>query len=291
MKKLISCISLFIMSLSLLSCSNNKKENIIYTSFYPIYDFTKRIVKDKYEVINLTSNGQEPHEFEPTSQDVVKMIDSKAIFINGLELESWTASLPKEIDSKLYKVTDNIEYINLNNSVDPHVWLSIKNAMTEMNNILNIMKDLDPDNYSFYQSNYDAEIIKFKQLDEEYISSFKEVRNNNIVVSHAAFSYLCKEYSLNQIYVSGLNYQQEPTAKEIENIISQIKQYNISTVFYEEMKSDSISKQIAKETDTKIEVLDTLESLSIDRINNNEDYLSVMKLNLNKLKDALNDNI
>lgn len=291
MKKIITCISLFTISFSLFSCTNNKKDNVIYTSFYPIYDFTKRIVKDKYDVINLTSNGEEPHDFEPKSQDVVKMIDSKAIFINGLNLESWTSSLPKEIDSKLYEVTDNIEYIHLNNSLDPHVWLSIKNAMIEMNNILDIMKEIDPINSSYYQSNYDEEIIKFKQLDEEYISTFKEVKNKNIVVSHAAFSYLCKEYSLNQIYVSGLNYQQEPTAKEIENIISQIRQYNISTVFYEEMKSDSISKQIAKETNTKIEVLDTLESLTIDRINNNEDYISVMKLNLNKLKEACNDNI
>ncbi len=282
---------LFSSLLFLSSCSLTQKEaeeNIIYTSFYPIYDFTKRIVKDKFSVINLTPYGAEPHDYEPTARNVVEMTKAKALFMNGLGLESYASSLPKDFENKTYVVTKNIKTISIGNTIDPHVWLSLPNAIQEMKTILEIVQDIDPDNASYYQNNYEEEEKKFLDLKEEYSSKMANLSNRYLVVSHAAFGYLCQDYNLVQVSVNGLSPDQEPTAKDMEMILSAVKEYHISTIFYEELVSDEISKKIAEETGAKTEMLSPLEGMSEEDMKT-KDYLSVMRENYDKIIGACYD--
>ncbi len=282
---------LFSSLLFLSSCSLTQKEaeeNIIYTSFYPIYDFTKRIVKDKFSVINLTPYGAEPHDYEPTARNVVEMTKAKALFMNGLGLESYASSLPKDFENKTYVVTKNIKTISIGNTIDPHVWLSLPNAIQEMKTILEIVQDIDPDNASYYQNNYEEEEKKFLDLKEEYSTKMANLSNRYLVVSHAAFGYLCQDYNLVQVSVNGLSPDQEPTAKDMEMILSAVKEYHISTIFYEELVSDEISKKIAEETGAKTEMLSPLEGMSEEDMKT-KDYLSVMRENYDKIIGACYD--
>ncbi len=282
---------LFSSLLFLSSCSLTQKEaeeNIIYTSFYPIYDFTKRIVKDKFSVINLTPYGAEPHDYEPTARNVVEMTKAKALFMNGLGLESYASSLPKDFENKTYVVTKNIKTISIGNTIDPHVWLSLPNAIQEMKTILEIVQDIDPDNASYYQNNYEEEEKKFFDLKEEYSTKMANLSNRYLVVSHAAFGYLCQDYNLVQVSVNGLSPDQEPTAKDMEMILSAVKEYHISTIFYEELVSDEISKKIAEETGAKTEMLSPLEGMSEEDMKT-KDYLSVMRENYDKIIGACYD--
>ncbi len=282
---------LFSSLLFLSSCSLTQKEaeeNIIYTSFYPIYDFTKRIVKDKFSVINLTPYGAEPHDYEPTARNVVEMTKAKALFMNGLGLESYASSLPKDFENKTYVVTKNIKTISIGNTIDPHVWLSLPNAIQEMKTILEIVQDIDPDNASYYQNNYEEEEKKFLDLKEEYSTKMANLSNRYLVVSHAAFGYLCQDYDLVQVSVNGLSPDQEPTAKDMEMILSAVKEYHISTIFYEELVSDEISKKIAEETGAKTEMLSPLEGMSEEDMKT-KDYLSVMRENYDKIIGACYD--
>ncbi len=282
---------LFSWLLFLSSCSLTKKEteeNIIYTSFYPIYDFTKRIVKDKFSVINLTPYGAEPHDYEPTARNVVEMTKAKALFLNGLGLESYSSSLPKDFENKTHVVTKNIKTISIDNTIDPHVWLSLSNAIQEMKNILEIVSEIDPDNASYYENNYEEQEKKFLDLREEYSSKMASLENRYLVVSHAAFGYLCQDYDLVQISVNGLSPDQEPTAKDMEKILSAVKEYHISTIFYEELVSDEISKKIAQETGAKTEMLSPLEGMSEEDMKT-KDYLSVMRENYDKIIGSCHD--
>lgn len=271
--------------LSLASCNHVDHSNTIYTSFYPVYDFTKRIVGDKYNVVNITPAGTEPHDYEPKAREVVGMTEGKALFINGLGLEHWTNNLPKEVEKKIHVVTKDIKTLNVEGVLDPHVWLSIPNAIQEMSNILSTMKSLDPENATYFQSNYEAAVKDFNALDAEYRTTISGMKNKYLVVSHAAFGYLCEEYGLEQIYVSGLTPDDEPTSKDLENIINKVKEYNISTIFYEELVSPEISKKIADETGVLTQTLNPLEGLTEEELKT-EDYLSVMRDNLQRIKEA-----
>lgn len=268
------------------SCKTIDYKNTIFTSFYPIYDFTKRIVKDKFEVKNLTPVGSEPHDFEPTAKNIGGLVESPALLVNGLGLDSWTDDLPDEFRKKTHKVTDGIETLTVDNVTDPHVWLSIKNAIKEMKNILDIIVDIDPNNKEYYTSNYNYEVTKFEALDKKYREQLSTISNNYLVVSHAAFGYLCNEYGLTQLYLSGLEPDASPTAKTTEKIVETVKKYNITTIFYEELVGPDIANAIKKETGVKTETLNPLEGLTEEEMKT-EDYLSIMEDNLNKIVEAL----
>ena len=131
--------------------------------------------------------------------------------------------------------------------------------------------------------------IKFF-IDNDYRERIKEKNIKNIVVAHAAFGYLCSDYNINQFYINDLSYSDEPTIKKIASTISFIKENNIKTIFIEE-HSFSYVDQIAKETNCRIETLSTLEFLSKEEIEENNDYISVMKDNLLKILEVNDDQI
>ncbi len=286
MKKACYILSV-LLGLCLSGCNIVDYSRTIYTSFYPLYDFTKRIVGDKFEVKNLTPAGQEPHDYEPTPKEVGGLVDSPIFLYHGLGVDSWVDSLPDSIEKKSYEVSDNIETISLNGIIDPHTWLSIPNAITEMNNIYKVIVDYDPMNASYYENNFNKAKKEFEELDKQYRETVKELSSKYLAVSHAAFGYLCKEYGLNQIYLSGLEPDALPSAKDKERIMETIKEYNVSTIFYEELASDELAKNIASELGIKVDTLNPIEGLTEEELNNGEDYLSVMKDNLTKIKEAL----
>ena len=272
--------------LPLAGCGQNDNSKTIYTSFYPIYDFTKRIVGDKFEVKNLTPVGTEPHDYEPKASEVAGMTSSKALFLNGLGLEHYIDELPSDLAKKSYVVSKDIETLSIDNVTDPHVWLSPKNAIKEMSNILATLKEIDVDNYKYYEDNYNKAVEDFNALDAEFKTTIDGLSNKYLVVSHAAFGYLCHEYGLTQIYVRGLTPDDEPTSKELEEIINQVNTYNVNTIFYEELVSPEISKKIADETGVKTETLNPLEGLEQEDLDAGKDYLSIMRDNLVKIKEA-----
>lgn len=288
MKKIILSLlsSLFLLPLS--SCQRETNGNVIYTSFFAIQDLTKRIVKDKYEVRNLTPYGMEPHDYEPKAKEIIAMSDSKAIFFNGLSLEGYYDSLPQSMKEKTFLVSENIKTMKIDGITDPHIWLSLDNAMKEMENILLHMKSLDPLNASYYEKNYEESIQEFTSLQDEYKEKFANVEKPYLLVSHAAFGYLCHDYQLEQIYVSGLSPDEEPTPKALENIISKVRAYGVKTIFNEELYPDDVMSLISRETGCRMDVLRTLEGIEKEE-EGSVDYLSLMRENLKKIYEATHD--
>ncbi len=284
-------ISLFLLSLSmfLVSCGkeNTADSNTIYTTFFPIYDLTKKIVGEKYEVKCLTPYGQEPHDYEPTAKEIVGMNSSPAILLNGLGLDQWSDSLPDSLKKKCHIVTENIKTNEINGVLDPHVWLSVKNTIKELSNIKDIFINIDSENKEYYEENYSHELKRLTDLDLKYTDQLSNIKNKYLVVSHAAFGYLASDYGLEQIYISGLEPDAAPTAKKMEELIEKVKKYQVSTIFYEEAVSPDIAKKIAQEANIKTDTLYTLESIEKED-DGKVDYVSLMEENLSKIVEAGN---
>ena len=278
---MLACMSM------LFACHEEKEQNVLYTTCYASYDLTKRIVKDHFSVINLTPAGSEPHDFEPTAKTMGDIHRSKGLLLNGLGLEHWADSIPNDLKEKTFVVSKDIKTLSIEERVDPHIWLSIPNAIKEMENIKDYLSLIDSENKEDYQTNFETEKEKFLRLDATFRKDFETLDNKYLVVSHAAFGYLCNEYKLEQIYVSGLSLEEEPTAKDLERIIEKVQEYDINTIFYEEFVSPEISLKIAEETGCKTEVLNPLESLSEEELKS-KDYLSLMMENHDKIMEANN---
>lgn len=171
--------------------------------------------------------------------------------------------------------------------MDPHVWISPKNAKIEMENIKNAFVELDKENADYYESNYQKYAKMLDELDAKYSEKLSNLPNKTIVVSHEAYGYLCKYYGLTQIGVKGVNAETEADAKKMAEIINYIKENKITTIFTEELIDPKVSKIIAEETGCQVKVLSPIEGLSEEQIKNNEDYFSIMEKNLENLVGAL----
>jgi len=268
--------------------SENNGKLKIYTSFYPVYDFVRRIAKEHADVVNITPVGAEPHDYELTTSDVRGMENADAIFVNGLNLEPWFSSMPSGLKDKSFVISGGIETHEIEGGIDPHVWLNPLNAIRELENIKEVLINLDKDNASEYETNFWNASTLFEALDSKLSSISETFVNKHIVVSHAAFGYLCDRYGLDQIYVDGLSPDDEPTPDDIARIIDAVQKYKITTIFYEELVSSEISDTIARETGAKVEVLNPLEGLSESEMKN-DDYVSVMIDDFRKLSVACSE--
>ena len=258
----------------------------IYTSFYPVYEFTKRIVGDKYHVVSLVPPGSEPHDFELTARQVARIYDSKALFINGLDMEVWSSSLDSHIKKKTYVLSNGIETRKEGGITDPHIWLDPLKAIEEMRNVTTYMSQIDSENTSFYEANFIVARNGFLQLDEELAGICASFSNKNVLVNHAAFGYMCDRYGLNQISVNGLEPSSTPGPKTIVDIINKVNEYHVNTIFTEELSSPEVSELIARECGIKTDTLNPLEGLEQEEIDAGENYISVMKDNFARLKEA-----
>ena len=305
MKK--TLILIMITLLALTGCTQKIESDKIQivTSFYPIYDFALKVAGDKADVLNLIPSGQEAHGFDPSARERVLIEEADIFAYNGAGFEAWTDKVIGSIQNKNVKVVETSKKIELDLAVDeheddgedheghdhgiydPHTWLNPLNAKIQMESILDALIEVDPDNEAYYQTNFDFNAKMFDRLDEDMHEALKDLPNRKIVVEHKAFSYLAKQYDLVQESISGIVPDSEPNAKEMERIIEFIKDNKVSAILLETMGNMKVIEAIQKETGVKILRISSLETLSKERMDAGDDYISVMTENLENILLAL----
>ena len=266
----------------------------VVTSFYPLYFFTSQIAGDKADVANITPAGAEPHDYEPTPQDIVKIENSKLLVLNGGGLEAWGDKIKSTIDPKQTVVITAGEGLTTQQvteegqtMTDPHIWLSPVLASQIADKIEAGLVQIDPTNASYYQSNLQTLKSKLTTLDSEYKQGLASCAEKNIITSHAAFGYLATEYNLNQVPITGLSPDAEPSPKELADITKFAKDNHVKYIFFESLVSPKLSDTIATEVGAKTLVLNPIEGLTKDEIASGKDYFSEMRNNLTNLQTAL----
>jgi len=269
----------------------------ISASFYPYYFFANQIGGNKVNVINITPPGGEPHDYEPSSGDIVQIDSSKLLILNG-NVESWGAKIQEDLKEKSTKVliagnglfTQKVIDEDGINSIDPHIWLSPRLAKIQVNEIFNTLNQIDPTNKSYYTTNANKLLNDLDNLDKDYKTGLKSCQKKDIITSHAAFGYLATDYGLTQVPIAGLSPDAEPSLKQLAQIANFAKANNVKYIFFESLASPKLSQTIASEIGAKTLVLDPLEGLTPDALAKGEDYLTVMHDNLHNLEIALECN-
>ncbi len=267
-----------------------------------MYDFAKKIGGDKVEVINLVPAGTEPHDWEPSTKDLIEMEKSDIFIYNGAGMEQWVDDVLESLDTeeltsveaskgiKLLKDQDAHEHDHEHNSEnDPHVWLDPQNAKYEMNKIKKALIKVDAENKDYYEANYKRYAKECDKLDTLYKEETSKLTKKELVVAHEAFGYLCHAYGLEQMGIEGLSADDEPDPKQMSEVIRFAKEHQVKTIFFEELVSPKVAKTIEKETGANAKMLNPLEGLSNKKIKAGEDYFSVMKQNLAAIKEALSE--
>lgn len=294
-KKIISGVLATLMSIMLIGCGTSTKAtsestvtsdklNII-VSIYPLKEFTEKIGGDKVEVTCLVPDNMEPHDYEPKTKDFEKLAKSNAFIYNGLGMETWVDSVNEAIKDKGVTIVDSssgVEVRKEEDAVDPHIWLSLKNAEVQSKNIKNTLINLDEKNKEYYEENYNKFTGELENLYNEYKPKFDTLSKKNFITGHAAFGYLCRDFGLTQRSVENLFAEGEPTPKQLEDLVNFCKENNIKTVFSESLASPKVSETLAKEVQAEVVPILTLEAKEDDK-----NYIEAMKYNLDEIYSCL----
>ena len=269
---------------------SEKRQLKVLASFYPLYEFTKIVGGERIDVSIIIPPGIEPHEWEPTIQDLQKMQSADMIVINGVDFEPWITRLVSvNHDILILDTSNGIPLLEkdkhvFNNKIqnDPHIWLDPVLAKKQIQNIANGLIKIDPQNADYYQENANAYTTKLILLDNKIRNDLSVCLKKDFLAFHDAFSYFAKEYDLNQNTIIGINPSEEPTAVTLQQIVQKAQNLDLHIIFTEEAVNPRVSEVIADEIGGKVL---TLSPIEIHEKNSN--YIKRMEQNLSNLKEEL----
>lgn len=299
----ISSLGLAFYSQSVQATDKDKDLNVI-ASFYPMYEFTKQVVGDEGQVSLLMKAGTEAHDFKPSTKDIAKLQKADAFVYDDDNMETWVPKVKKSLDNKgsnFIKATGDMLLLGgghthedsddhdhgdeeHTHALDPHVWLSPERSKVLVKNIADDLAKKFPKKADAFQKNAKAYIKKLSALDEKYEKALKDAKQKSFVTQHAAFGYLALDYGLNQVPITGVSADQEPSAKRLGQLSKYVKKYDINYIYFEENASSKVSKTLAQEAGVKTAVLNPLEGLTSKEMKEGKDYISVMEANLKSLQ-------
>ena len=292
---------------------------VVYTSFYPMYDFAAKVGGDKIDLRNLVPAGTEAHEWEPSPQDIAGLEKADMLIYNGAGMEHWVEKVVESLRNEKLVVLETAHDLELLESGahhdedaeheeeelhedagehaedhdhdhgdhDPHVWLSIRRAKQQMQAIERALSELDPANKDYYRINYEQYAMEFDKLDTQYEQTLAPLPRKEIVVAHSAFGYLCHDYGLEQVSARGFSPDAEPTPDAMAAVMEYCKEHDVQVIFFEVLTSPEVAQTIAKQVGARTDVLNPIEGLTKEQADAGEDYLSIMRQNLQALEGAL----
>lgn len=294
MKKFLLKASIILMlPIMLVGCGTQSDKNInneekkvnVTVSISPVKEFTELIGGDKVKVTSLIADNVEPHDVDLKPRDFEKLTKSELFIYNGLGMEDWLEQVKEQISEDKIKYVDTSENgnpIKTDGKTDPHQWLSLKEAINQCNNIKNALEEVDPENKTYYEENYEKVKTDFEELYNKYLPKFQSLEHKNFVTSHEAFGYLCRDFGLEQQALNDLFGEGELTAKKIEDLVKYCNDNGVTTIFSEEEDSQKEANTLAKEINGEVKPLYTLETKV-----EGKSYLEVMKINLEEIYDSM----
>ncbi|MDM5299197.1 metal ABC transporter substrate-binding protein [Bacillus pumilus] len=323
MKKFTLILTTALLAIGLAACSSSAGTTAskgktggkltIYTTIFPIQDFTEKIGGSHVNAQSVYPANADAHSFEPSSKTMVEMAEGDAFIYSGSGAEAFadkTADTLKDQGVKTVKAAEGIKLLSSkgehaheedhededhdhaghdHGDKDPHVWLDPVYAQQMAKNIKDTLVSLDPDHKDQYTKNYEKLKKELQSLDQDFKTTLSKAKHKEILVSHAAYGYWEKRYGIEQLSVLGLSASEEPSQKQLENIVKEAEKHDIQYVIFEQNVSSKVSDIIRQEIGAKSLTLKNLESISEDDAKKGESYVSLMKQNLNTLNTALND--
>ena len=321
MKKIISLFtSALLLSVLFGSCNARKSSGKlqVVTTIYPVYDWVENILGEKssdVEVTLLLDNGVDLHNYQPSADDIVKIINSDVFIYVGGESDEWVDDVLENAVNKNMIVVNLIEEIGdvakeeefvegmqkeeehehheeKETEYDEHVWLSLKNARVLTKSIASALKTVDSKNADLYEANSLAYIEKLSVLDKEYSAAAAGAKTKTLLFADRfPFRYMTEDYGL-KYYAAfiGCSAETEASFDTVIFLSKKLDELNLPVILTIEGKSHRIAETVvagSKNKNQKILSLNSLQASSKKDFTNGKDYLSVMYANLNVLKEAL----
>ncbi|OJW52691.1 MAG: hypothetical protein BGO67_09525 [Alphaproteobacteria bacterium 41-28] len=263
---------------------------LIIASFSILGDMVHEIGQDKVEVKNLVGPNQDSHVFEPRPQNAKELAAADLVVVNGLGFEGWLDRLIEASGFKgeILEATSGIQplvhTLNGKKMVDPHAWHSLKNAKIYIDNIVEGLSHLLPEESAFFKVRGEAYKKALSDLEKETHQKLETIpmKNRKVITNHDAFGYLGREFNITFYSPLGISTESEPSAKSVAALIRKIREEKIHAIFVENISNRRLLEQISSETGTHIGGVLYSDALSAPGTEA-DTYLKMMGFNLSFL--------
>ena len=262
----------------------------VVASFSILADFVHQVGGDKVEVTALVGPDSDVHVYTPTPHDARDVGEARLLVINGLGLEGWLPRLLQASGSKAQVViaSQGITPLKRGGDADPHAWQSVKNAMVYVRNIRDALVAVDAADAATFKSNAERYLAALDALDREVRMEVDKIppERRKVISTHDAFGYFAADYGVEFIAPLGVSTESEPSARDVAEIIRQVRQTQIPAVFLENFNDDRLVSRIAAESGAKVG--GTLFSDALSAQNGDAPtYIDMVRHNIKALTSAL----
>ncbi len=266
-------LGIFLILMCLTSCKKNEQQSssklkIVAPENF-LADIASNIAGSRADVTSIFPVGMDPHSFEPSVQDAVKISGSSLIIINGGGLEPWVSDLIKNAGGNIPVVTAS-EGLKVrtpradeaaaegesHEEGDPHFWMDPMLVIKYAENIRDGLSKIDSEGTAVYAKNTEAYIARLKDLDGEIrkMTDAVPAEKRLLVTNHESLGYFADEYNFTVVGTILLSSSSmaDPSAEQMASLIEEIQKTGTQAVFLENGSNTAVAEQISKEAHVKL---------------------------------------
>ena len=272
----------------------------VAVALFPLEEIARRVGGSSISVVSLTPTGVDAHSTELTAKQLDALEDSDLVLYVGDDFQPSIEGAIRTLDSSVATI-DFLDHVDLidasadhesadheHGAHDPHVWLDPRN-MQEMVRVVStaieaLVGDADA---ASVRSNAQDYIEELGVLDDEMNTGLTECGTRTLVTSHDAFGYLASRYSLTTMSVTGLNPDEDPSARQLEDLADAARNAGVRTIFFEAMLPRDLADTVARTIGASTDILNPIEGISTSDKSAGATYASMQRDNLRRLRIGL----
>jgi zinc transport system substrate-binding protein len=286
---------------------------LVVATFYPLWEFSRQIAGDWAEVVSLLPPGVEPHDWEPSPADIARLERARVFVYNGAGFEGWVDRLLPDMQRRGAIVVEATRGLPLaaadqprhadaahapqhkghthkapaQTAPDPHVWLDPVLAQAQVETIRAGLAQAEPGHATAFQDASRRFTATLRELHQKFEQGLAQCGRRDIVVSHAAFTYLARRYQLLQVPITGLAPESEPSPADLAAVARFARRHKVRHIFFETLISAKLAETLAREVGARTLVLNPIEGLTPEEAAAGKGYTALMEANLANLRTAL----
>jgi zinc transport system substrate-binding protein len=268
----------------------------------------EQLAGDLLDVEFLLPIGSDPHDFEPTPSQRVRLNNADVVLFTSESFESWIHSLEDTVTGKLVDLSTVVTLIEAeehddhlmrgpkfvedhdNDAYDPHYWLDPSNALVMLGAISEEILLLVPEHRLLIESRQ----VLIEEALEEAIDLYQDLVHEGeeldvVFAGHNTFGYLTN-YDIHVLtpYV-GFSTDVDPTALDLIEFSMLIEDLSTNILYVSSTDNNAVIESLLEANPTlRTEMLYTLENVSLAQLNLETTYQELLMLNYESLSQSEN---
>lgn len=251
----------------------------VLVSILPQADFVQQVGGDRVQVTVLIPPGANPEEYEMSPRQIQRISEADLYFAVGdIPFEAINFERIKSANPSMAVINaPGTDDRAAGGHHDPHVWLSPKSALAQVETIYEALGGIDADNKEVFLNNKNSYAAQLESLDGQIRELLSDRKRDYFLVYHPAWSCFAQEYGLTELAIEKEG--KEPTAFEMRNIITTAREKGVKSVLATPQHSTRSAEAVAKQLEGQVKIVDPLP----------EDYIQGMLETAAVFKEVLNE--